>query len=132
MHAAIRDRTNDARFLWDQRRRESALLLALVAVAARARLQHPKLGDRERFVRTLEDAMSARISVEFRGRQHPIEELLYKWLRCELVHSGGIPQDIVIDDALAPGLSLRAGGAPEYVLKLSPGWFEHLIVVADC
>jgi hypothetical protein len=108
----ISDRTEDAVFLWQQGRRESALLLACVAVAARARSKYPQEKDREGFVHLLQDARLPRVRVEFRGE-----------LQDELVHNAAIPVDILIDDELGDGLSLRAGGAPEYVLKLSPGWF---------
>ncbi len=92
-----------AQFLWANQRRESALLLALVAVAAVARDRHPEAGDREAFVRVLTDALSVRLGVEFRSQLEPIEKLLYKWVRCELVHRGGLPLDLEIADALGEG-----------------------------
>jgi hypothetical protein len=69
--------------------------------------------------------MSCRISVEYRGECHPVEHILYKWFRCELVHEGAIPVDIEFmpEDTIG----VRAGGAPEYVLKLTHGWFHHLV-----
>ena len=82
---------------------EGAFLSALAAVAASARRQFPNrkvIGDRESFERFLTGAHSVRISVEFRGEAHPVEHIFYKWLRCELVHEGGIPVDIqfMLDD----------------------------------
>jgi hypothetical protein len=127
----ISDRIEDARFLWQQGRRESGLLLVCTAVTARASSEYPGKGDREAFGALLQDSLSMRISTEFRGEQWPIEHLLYKWVRCQLVHNASIPMDIVIDDELGNELALRAGGAPEYVLKLSPGWFSFLINVAS-
>jgi hypothetical protein len=79
----------------------------------------------------IRDALSVQISVEFRGEQCPIEHLLYKWVRCELMHNAAVPLDIEIDDQLGPGLTVRAGGAPEYLLKLSPGWFDFLVDLAS-
>jgi hypothetical protein len=79
----------------------------------------------------LHDSLSVRLSVEFREKQWPIEQLLYTWVRCELVHNATVPIDIEIDDELGDGLTVRAGGAPDYVLKLSPGWFDFLISVAS-
>jgi hypothetical protein len=101
----------------------------MIAVAATARHRYPDrkaLKDGEAFKQFLTDVMSVRLSVEYRGECHPIEYIFYKWLRCELVHEGGLPIDIEFmppDD----GLSVRAGGAPEYVLKISRGWFHHLV-----
>lgn len=124
------DRIEDARFLWDQGRRGSGLLLACAAVAAQARREYPKAGDGEGFRRLIRESLSFELSVEFRGEQRPIEQLLYKWVRCELMHTAAVPLDIEIDDELGDGLALRAGGAPEYVVKLSPGWFDFLLSVA--
>ncbi len=68
------------------------------------------------------------MSVEYRGDIWPIERVFYKWARCELVHQGGLPVDIRFKDDAAPGeLSVRAGGSPNYVLLVSPGWFDHLV-----
>jgi hypothetical protein len=130
---SIRARIEDALFLWEHDRLEGAFLSALAAVAASARRQFPNrkvVGDRESFERFLIDAHSVRISVEFRGECHPVEHIFYKWLRCELVHEGGIPVDIqFMQDAKLESMSVRAGGAPEYILKISHGWFYHLISV---
>ena len=108
---------------------EGAFMSALAAVAASARLRHPKpIGDRVAFERFLKSALSVTISVEFRGDAHPVEHIFYKWLRCELVHEGGIPIDIKFVQKEDPmQLFIGAGGDPEYVLKLSQGWFYHLI-----
>jgi len=125
----ISERIKDARLLWRVGRREGALLLALVAVAARARLELPRLtGDRDAFERFIRSQFSPRISVEFRGELNSLESLFYKWMRCELVHEGGLPLDLRFKDDGEPGeLSIRAGGAPEYILLVSPEWFEQLI-----
>lgn len=77
------------------------------------------------------DSLQPQISVEFRGAQWSIERLLYVWVRCELVHNAAIPVDIEIDDNLGEGLVIRAGGAPERVVKLSPNWFDFLLAVAS-
>ncbi len=128
---SIRARIEDAVFLWKHGHREGAFLSALVAVAATARRRLPDrktVGDREAFERFLSGAYSGRLSVEYRGEAHPIEHIFYKWFRCELVHEGGLPIDIeFMPDPKRGTLSVRAGGAPDYVLKLSNGWFEHLV-----
>ena len=124
---SIRDRVEDAKFLWQHGRREGAFLCALSAVAATARLRYPDrkaVKDSEAFKQFMSVSLTVRLSVEFRGELHSIEQILYKWLRCELVHEGGLPVDI----QFMPGkeLVVRAGGAPEFVLKLSEGWFNRL------
>ena len=57
-----------------------------------------------------------RLSVGYRGKLWPIEDVFYKWFRCEVVHAGGLPVDIAFIDDVEPGtLSVRAGGAPNYL-----------------
>jgi hypothetical protein len=128
---SIRGRLDDARFLWQHGRQEGALLSALTAVAATSRLRYPNrkaVKDGDAFKQFLESAHSVRLTVEFRGEMHSIEHILYKWLRCELVHEGGIPVDVQFVEDKEPGvLSVRAGGKPEFVLKFSRGWFHHLL-----
>jgi hypothetical protein len=62
-----------------------------------------------------------RIGGEFRGKQYGLETIFYKWPRNELVHEGEPPTDIkFMDVADLEMLSIRAGGAPDYILLLSP------------
>lgn len=128
---SIRARIEDALLLWEHGRKEGAFLSALVAVAGTSRLRFPDrkaVGDREAFVRFLEAAHTVRTSVEYRGDCLPVEQVFYKWVRCQLVHEGGLPVDIQFMLDSVPGtFSVRAGGAPEYILKVSEGWFHHLV-----
>ena len=127
---SIQGRVEDAEFLWCHGRLEGAFLSVLTAVAATSRLRYPDretIKDGEAFRRFIASAHTVRLRVEFRGELFSIEQVFYKWLRCELVHEGGLPVDIKFlpEDSLE--LSVRAGGKPEYILKLSRGWFYHLI-----
>ncbi|MCL5997644.1 MAG: hypothetical protein M1546_16545 [Chloroflexi bacterium] len=86
------------------------------------------MSDRQAFEQFLRDAHTVHISVEYRGELHTIEHIFYKWLRCELVHEGGIPIDIhFVEDAPPETMLVRAGGHPDYILKLSHRWFHHII-----
>lgn len=121
----IKNRIEDALILWKSDRREGAFLVALIAFAAAARRRYPELKDREGFEQLFRDYHSARIGVEYRGQCHQIEHIFYKWLRCNLVHEGALPIDIeFIDTDLT---TIRAGGAPEYILKLGNGWFQRIV-----
>jgi len=128
---SIRARIEDALLLWDAGRLEGAFLIALVAVAATSRRRfsdRKAVGDREAFVRFVESACTVRISVEYRGECLPVEQIFYKWFRCQLVHEGGLPPDIEFMSDAEPGtMTVRAGGAPDFVLKVSHGWFDHMI-----
>lgn len=128
---SIRNRIEDALLLWENDHLEGAFLNVLVAVAATARRRYPdrnNVSDRESFERFLRDSHRIRLSIEYRDECHPVEHIFYKWLRCELVHEGGLPIDIKFMPDAEPGtISVRAGGAPDYVLKISHGGFHHLI-----
>lgn len=128
---SVRLRVDDAKFLWAGGRREGAFLSALVAAAATSRRRFPDrraVSDGEAFELFVRAAHSVRLAVEYRGECHSIEHIFYKWFRCALVHEGGLPIDIEFmepeEDAI---LSVRAGGYPEYVLKVSENWFQHLL-----
>ena len=126
--SGIRNRIDDAILLWKQGRQEGAFLSALIAVAATSRKRYPRANDRECFEQFLRDSHTARLSVEYHGECHPIEHVFYKWLRCQLVHEGGIPFDIqFMEETEHRSVSVRAGGAPEYILKIGIGWFNHMV-----
>src|SRR6266581_6608522 len=128
---SIRNRIEDAVFLWESGRREGAILSALVAVAATSRLRfqdRKSVKDGDACEKFLSSSYPIRISLEYRGEAHPVEHIFYKWLRCELVHEGGWPVDIELMPDDYPGALLaRAGGAPDFVLKLSESWLLFLI-----
>ena len=130
MSMSIRDRVEDAELLGAHNRYEGAFLSALSAVAATARLRYPDrkaVKDGDAFKQFLERSPGW-LNVEFRGECHSVEHIFYKWLRCELVHEGGLPVGIQFMPDTTPGaLSVRAGGKPEYILKLSYSWFHYLL-----
>jgi hypothetical protein len=131
----IRRRFDDALALHQLGRFDGALLGALVAAAATARLEMPdrSIGDRECFEAFLNKSTACQRTrgVEYRGELRSIPRIFYKWLRCELVHEAGVPLDIeFVGDPDDGSLSSRAGGAPEFTLQLSHGWlFEVLHLV---
>jgi hypothetical protein len=64
-------------------------------------MKQPKqeMGDREAFTLFLRDEMWRLVKehsdvVAFRGRQRPIEDFLYEFLRCKLVHTATVPGDL--------------------------------------
>lgn len=107
--------------LTDQIRRSSRAVNA-------SRRQFPSHGDRQAFEEFLKQGVFERISVEYRGQLHAVYHIFYKWFRCQLVHEGGLPIDIEFMRDSEPGtVAIRAGGAPEYILRISHGWFHELI-----
>ncbi|WP_139240928.1 hypothetical protein [Actinomyces glycerinitolerans] len=77
----------------------------------------------------MKDSHDWTINVEYRGEQVDLDLLFYKWMRCELVHNGGLPVDLPIDESFADprSCSVRAGGAPDYMVLVSPGWYWFLV-----
>jgi hypothetical protein len=125
---SIRRHIEDARFLWKAGRRESAMLLAVVAVAATARKEQPTAKDREAFEALAKRIRPYGLSIHYRGEMRSIEEILYKWLRCVLVHEADWPADINFIPNPAPGQStVRAAGGDENVLQLSENWFDDIV-----
>ena len=127
--SSAEERVQDALRLWSLGRREGAFLLAIVAVIVRAKQVYPSAtSDGDAFQKLIADRFQPRLSVEFRGEQWPIERVFYKWFRCEIVHQGNLPVDVrFMDDAAEDELTVRAGGRPEFVLLVSPGWFHQLV-----
>lgn len=98
-------------------------------MAAAGRQELPEIqGDRKNFVAFLKNSHDRTTSMKYRGKQVDLDHLFYKWMRCELVHNGSLPVDLRIDESFADprSCSVRAGGAPDYTLLVSPGWYWFL------
>jgi hypothetical protein len=106
----VQARVEDAGILADNGHYEGALLMLLIAVAATSRKRYPrgtlsrknpknKMLDREAFTTFLRDEISRLVRehsdlVVYQGTQRPLEEFLYEYLRCNLVHQGRTPVDL--------------------------------------
>jgi hypothetical protein len=125
---AIGDRLADAELLWTCRHRGGALLSVLVAATALERKEHPALGDGEAFRRFTGRAHTWSIEVEHRANPVSVDQLLWKWLRCELAHAGDLPVDVRFwdFDDNPDDLRIQAGGAPEFCIRISDGWYLWL------
>ena len=129
---SVGERLIDADALWAAGRREGALLSILVAVSAAARIEHPSTfrqhGDGAAFRAFLGARHSWNISVEHRGQQVSVDQLMWKWLRCELAHEATMPFDVQLydPDENPDALYVRAGGAPDYCVLLSASWYRWL------
>ncbi len=141
---SIRARIEDAIALYAAGRPEGALLAVLIAVAASSRRRRPedtpskrkpgkKTGDGEAFEAFLHDEMVnicrvKNYNVMFRGKMRLLEHVLYKWLRCELTHKGGLPSDVVFEPQENPG-SMSVAIDPATGIRLSHGWLDGLVSV---
>lgn len=116
---SIKQLVDDAQFLAANNRHVGALAALMLAVAGSARKRFPKkqrsLKDPEKFMGDAEmfelflggrlarllmnifqpsDIGTSGICIEFRGRVHQIEHILYKFYRCQLVHEAELPNDV--------------------------------------
>jgi hypothetical protein len=141
---SIAQRVEDAEFLWASGRFEGAFLSALIAFAATSRRLQPlpqtpdtspqtppdnsrRITDSKAFQDLFREQFGSGIGVSFRGRMVPLGRLFYKWLRCELVHQGGLPAGLQIDAEDTDGLftlTLRE----DLPLAIPSTWYHSLII----
>lgn len=157
---SVREQIEDAAFLAEHGRYIGALTNLMLAVAASSRKSFPKgtmsvenprekMGDREAFTLFLggrirkilfgdfggPEAGNSGISMSFRGRQHDVAFILYKFYRCELVHDGELPEDVEFnapEPGSAPGLNVTNRGIQVSIsagdkMVLDHGWIDLLI-----
>lgn len=164
---SINQQVEDAAFLAENERYLGALTNLMLAVAASSRKTFPKgktksledptkkMGDREAFtlfvggrIRKIlfgdfggPDIGNSGISVNFKGKQHDVAYILYKYYRCELVHEGELPEDIEFSaPSTDQNLSVSNGGVNVSIgcgntMVLDYGWIDLLInavVYARC
>lgn len=153
----IREQVQDASFLAQHGRHIGALTTLMLATAASARRTFPKrtksrekpneeMSDREAFTLFLggrirkilfgdfgaPDEGTSGVSVEFRGKQHDIALILYKYYRCELVHDGELPEDVEFVTTSKPGLTIGNRNIQISIsvgnkLALDHGWIDLLV-----
>lgn len=97
----VKDRIIDARLLYANGRKEGALLFVLVAVAATARKRYPfgRKRDSDAFTSFLSEELPkvmgvGKLTVKFRDEMILLQDLLYKFVRCNLTHEAELPKDI--------------------------------------
>jgi hypothetical protein len=114
--------------LWRSGRHEGAFLMAIIAFAATARKAYPnEKSDSKAFERLFQEQFRSGNSVRFRGELLPMDRLFYRWLRCQLVHEGGLPLGLEIDAEDVCGLLTitLVEGLP---VAISATWYHSLII----
>jgi hypothetical protein len=143
---SVRERLEDAKFLWEKGRKQGAWIQVLIAAAATSRHRYPTEKDGEAFRKFIREvtptiihgtapAIPGGIHVIFNAngaQQMPLDQVMYKHLRCNLVHEAIMPSDVrlsesqVIDGKLVA--ELRCGSP----LTIPDFWVIHLAkAVAD-
>ena len=102
---SIRKRLEDARTLAANGSQDGAFIQVLIAAAATSRKRYPrdKHRDNESFKNFIYDEMGVitggpkyAVVLPFEGKQTPLEDILYTHLRCQLVHEGEMPDNVVL------------------------------------
>jgi hypothetical protein len=124
----VKDLLDDAGLLWIHNRKESALALVLIAVAATARKRYPRpVPDGEAFKRFVVDESRHITGLEYDmpvprpdptgySASVPLSEVLYKYLRCQLVHEGELPDGYRLAEGIGGMMVLFSGdpvGVPD-------------------
>jgi len=137
---SIKARIEDAEVLWKNGRKEWAWILALISAAVTSRKRYPRSkvpDDNVAFKSFIRDILPTLIQGKSLEKdtpnpaiifdQTPVEDIVYKHLRCNLVHEGEVAQEItfseskVIDGKLSANLSV---GSPNIIPDF---WVLHLI-----
>jgi len=106
-----------------------AMTLALVAFAAtgRKRYPHPQYRDGDSFCKFGQETLPPFV-MSFKGELLPLEHILYKLYRCELVHEADLPDDVEFVDDGRQEIGLTTGD----LLKLKGNWVGVLLnIVTD-
>lgn len=152
---SVKDRIEDAQVLWEKDHWEGAVSMVLIAVAATVRKRYPMpMPDNIAYKRFIQDELSKitngpqiNVAFYFDGDPHvPIEDIIYTFLRCELLHEGRLPDNITLTKPV-PGDGKPIGKSPDGspydgklfnrlvlddVLGFPIGWIWNLIrVVAE-
>lgn len=152
---SVKDRIEDARILWENDRIEGAVIQVLIAVAGTVRKRYPiPMPDSEAFKKFVFDEIEKitngpKVNVDFYfcGEPHtPLEDIIYKFMRCTLVHEGSLPETIILTQPI-PGDGKPFGKSPDGtpydgkllnalalydVLGFPVGWVWNLVrVVAE-
>jgi hypothetical protein len=104
-----KSRIEDADILFNIGRKEGALLLVLIAIAAtsRKRYPHPQHRDDEAFINFVSEEMpkyapgwkkDTKVNIDFRGESLWMPKVLYKFVRCNLAHEAKVPIFISFKD----------------------------------
>jgi len=157
---SIKAQVEDALFLSHNGRYVGALTNLTLAIAASSRKIFPQgtkskedsskeMGDREAFTLFLggrirkilfgdygsPDIGNSGILVGFKGKEYDVAYILYKFYRCELVHNGELPEDIVFQPPNPKaGINVINGGVNVSIstgekMVLDYGWIDLLVKV---
>jgi hypothetical protein len=115
---------------------ENALIQALIAVDGTSRKRYPTLGNKDRFEKLLAEDFGPNIgenfgirggyiAISYQGEMHKIEHIMYKFLRCSLLHEAAAPPDI---EFVSPTVGITFGPRGDSLI-MNYGLIQTLIRV---
>ncbi|MCI0627617.1 MAG: hypothetical protein L0387_39205 [Acidobacteria bacterium] len=136
----VRERLEDALILWERGRKHGAWIQVLIAAAATSRVRFPAMKDGDAFRAFIREvtptiihgtapAISGGISVVFNADTPsplPLDQVLYKHMRCNLVHEAEMPLEVCLSESRLVGEQMVAdlkGGTP---LTIPDYWVINL------
>lgn len=136
----VRERLEDSALLWQQGRKQGAWIQVLIAAAATSRLRFPTMKDGEAFKAFIREVtptivepsnppVPGGVNVIFNGnttKPLPLDNVLYKHLRCNLLHEAVMPSDVRLSESRMVDGKLVAdlrGGSP---LTIPDFWVLNL------
>jgi hypothetical protein len=134
---SIRTRIDDAKILWENEHFEGAVVSIIIAFAATARKRYPRnqqYDDPTAFksfirdeLRKITNGPTINVSFYYRGDNYrSIEDLIYIFIRCELIHEATLPNDIELTQPVFDP-SVPIGRNPDGQ-PFEPGLGNHLIL----
>ncbi|MBI4535478.1 MAG: hypothetical protein HY708_04310 [Ignavibacteriae bacterium] len=137
---SVRERLEDAVLLWNNGRKQGAWIQVLIAAAAISKLRFPDQKDGEAFRQFIREvtptivngtapAIPGGITVVFNAEtpeQMPLDQVMYKHMRCYLLHEAVMPSDVCLSESHVVDGKLVAdlrGGSP---LTIPDFWVIHL------
>jgi hypothetical protein len=137
---SVRNRLEDALYLWSHGRKEGAWVQVLIAAAATSKERFPNKKDGEAFKDLIRDVtplivdpnatpIAGGVNVVFNANTPnsvTMGEVMYKHLRCFLIHEAKMPSDVRLSESKLENGKLVAdlrGGSP---LTIPDFWVLHL------
>jgi hypothetical protein len=134
----ILNRIKDSIILWKEKSIDGACISILIAAAATTRKRYPKniiKYDRDAYQKFILDEMgtitggpSSEVKFYFNGRYKvPLEEILYEFLRCNLVHEARLPIEFNFTEPVTEnGDKYNVLSLHDPVIGIPIGWIWNL------
>ncbi len=124
----IKGKLDDAIFLWQNERRESAFLLVLICLIDLSIKRYPDENEvKEAFLKMFKD-FKTNFYLEYRGEQVAIESIFFKYVKNKIDRERKYSFSLeFINDKDVEKILIIDGLHPEYILRIGVSWFSYLV-----